>query len=198
MAGCVRVCEGPFRGCVGRRPLKELLQKSPYINYAIQVGLFTRPSVAAGFEPSHRCPSVCGVPRLVHPSHRFRSSKHMYTTSFSKVAHLPVSRNPRGYMQPSTWESKPRLTPPPSNFSDQRVGQASHMIKRPVTAVAAQYTRRMPSYPLTLQGVAPADRVPIAERGTTPNSSVRAFVSSRSAGSLLYQAPYIAKSERAA
>jgi hypothetical protein len=117
----------------------------------------------------------------------------MYTTSFSKVAHLPVSRNPRGYMQPSTWANKPTLTPPPPNFSDQRVGQASHLIKRPVSAVQAQYSRPASSYPLQLQGVAPADRVPIAERGTTPTSGVRAFVSTRSAGSLLYQAPYLTK-----
>ena len=117
----------------------------------------------------------------------------MYTTSFTKVAHLPVSRNPRGYMTASTWENKPTLTPPPPNFSDQRVARSSHLIKRPVSAVQSQYTRATPSYPMMLQGVAPADRVPIAERGTTPTSGVRAFVSSRSAGSLLYQAPHTTK-----
>ena len=115
----------------------------------------------------------------------------MYTTSFTKVAHLPVSRNPKGYLQTMPWETaKPVLTPPPANFSEQRVRRAAGLVKRPPSAVQQQYMQPTSTFPMKLGGVAPADRVPVAERGTTPASGVRAFVSSRSQGSLLYQAPF--------
>ena len=81
----------------------------------------------------------------------------------------PVARNPYNYLawggqMPATYTGQS----PPSNFSDQRVAKASQLVKRPLSAAKQSgYCPEKPpppEYPLKLNGVAPADRVPVLER----------------------------------
>lgn len=111
----------------------------------------------------------------------------------------PVARNPYNYLawggqMPATYTGQS----PPSNFSDQRVAKASQLVKRPLSAAKQSgYCPEKPpppEYPLKLNGVAPADRVPVLERGTTPECGVRAFVSTRSNGAILYQSAWKSQS----
>lgn len=98
---------------------------------------------------------------------------------------LPVSRNPWAYMAPGS-KLTTELTPPPSNFSDCRLRLAENGVLRPQTSVKSL---RVPEpYPMRLIGVAPQDAVPVVEVGTRPRSAVRAFVSSRSNGIIMYSA----------
>ena len=100
---------------------------------------------------------------------------------------LPVARNPLAYVAPGT--KIPNLPPPPPNFSDQRVKQAEYKLLRQASNVRS--TALPEQFPMRLKGVAPADRVPIREVGansTRPQSALRAFVSNRSNGVILYQA----------
>ena len=105
----------------------------------------------------------------------------MYTTNFANVAHLPVSRNPKGYLQFGSTMDVPKGAAP--NLLG--VKNAANPIVRPSRDVRS--LPRAPAFPLVLEGVAPADKVPVAEKGTRPSSAVRAFISTRSDGAILYQ-----------
>ena len=94
---------------------------------------------------------------------------------------LPVSRNPLAYCAPGT--QIPHTPEPPSNFSDCGVRRAELIIVRPLGAPS----KTQAAFPLTLQGVAPADQVPTREVGTAPSQKLRAFISTRSNGAILYQ-----------
>lgn len=110
------------------------------------------------------------------------------TTRFVNVRQdLPVSRNPWAYCAPDC--KVPDLKPPPANFSDRGVRAAERSVMRPRSAVRSLVVPE--KFPMRLTGVAPADQVPIYECGTRPSSAVRAFVSNRSNGTILYQGSYV-------
>ena len=108
----------------------------------------------------------------------------MYTTHFKCCDHLPVARNPQAYAAPGS--KVPKLDPPPPNFSDQGVRRAAGIMVRPSNA-EPHIRQPVAEFPQVLRGVAPADQVPIREMGTRPDSKVRAFISTRSNGVILYQ-----------
>ena len=96
---------------------------------------------------------------------------------------LPVSRNPWVYMPPGS-KLTVDLKPPPPNFSERGLRRAELLVPRPQSAVK---NLSVPSeYPMKLIGVAPADAVTVKEVGTRPSSALRAFVSHRSDGAILY------------
>jgi len=108
---------------------------------------------------------------------------------------LPVARNPWPYMTPGGPATMPDLKPPPSNFSDQGVRRAELAVPRPASRPNA-HPPAPPAFPGKLTGVAPADQVPVKEVGTRPNSAVRAFISNRSGGAILYQGSMPVKNPR--
>lgn len=97
---------------------------------------------------------------------------------------LPVARNPLAYCKEGT--KIPSIPPVPPNFSESGVRRAELRVNRPQSAVRSLAVPE--KYPLRLEGVAPADKVPVREIGTRPGSALRAFVSTRSNGVILYQA----------
>jgi hypothetical protein len=102
-------------------------------------------------------------------------------------ASMPMSRNPQAYLTSGASMVVP--PPPPSNFSESGVRRASTMLIRPPSAPPARNPLLDGSekFNLRLEGVAPADRCPVYECGTTPKCGVRAYVSDRSNGIILYQ-----------
>ena len=106
--------------------------------------------------------------------------------------HLPMSRNPHAYL--SSKAAKMTVPAPmSSHFGERGVREASKVVIRPSSAVSRMKVVDLAQnpdqdkYPLKLLGVAPADQVPCAEVKTTPRSAVRAFVSNRSKGTIIYQ-----------
>ena len=102
---------------------------------------------------------------------------------------LPVSRNPFAYMGSGS-RLPYELKPPPPCAGEYGVRKAENVVLRPTSAVRS--LRVQEPFPQKLQHVAPADIVPVKEIGTRPGSAVRAYVSTRSNGAILYQARAIA------